>query len=95
MNLVTVDSSMVHAAGYDPESRHLEIVFTSGDIYRYQDVPSEVCPALLAAESKGKYLRSHVLGIFPYVRLSRPRGGLRGATRTGTPCHRSEGGRRH
>ena len=98
MNLVTVESSMAHAAGYDPERRELEVIFTTGHIYRYGGVPPDVLPALLAADSKGKFLRAHVLGVYPFVRLSRGRAPRRtmtrsGATRSGTPSRRAGSGR--
>ena len=40
MQLTTVESSMIHAVGYDGESGELEVVFNSGQVYRYVDVPS-------------------------------------------------------
>ncbi len=32
MELETVESSMIHAAGYDAETRTLEVIFNSGNI---------------------------------------------------------------
>ena len=56
MELVTVESSMIHAVGYDKEKRILEIVFNTGRTYQYGDVPPEVYEGLLNAESKGPLL---------------------------------------
>ncbi|MBI3241559.1 MAG: KTSC domain-containing protein [Chloroflexi bacterium] len=53
MELVTVDSSMIHAVGYDQQKRILEIIFNSGGTYQYFDVPPDVYEGLLKAESKG------------------------------------------
>jgi len=39
MELVTVESSMIHAIGYDKQKRILEIVFNTGRTYQYLDVP--------------------------------------------------------
>ncbi len=75
MKLVTVESSMIHAVGYDDETEELEIVFNSGKSYRYTGVPRGVYEGLLAADSKGRYLRAHVIGVYPEYPLSRRRAG--------------------
>jgi hypothetical protein len=41
------------------------------DIYCYRDVPVERYDELLAADSKGKYFRRHILNRYPYQRISR------------------------
>ena len=40
MQLTLVESSMIHAAGYDDTTNELEVIFNSGHIYRYRDVPA-------------------------------------------------------
>ena len=71
MELVTVESSMIHAVGYDDAEQELEVVFTSGKTYRYTGVPRTVYEDLLAADSKGQYMRANVIGIYPDYPLSR------------------------
>ena len=66
VNLQPVDSSMLAAAGYDPETRTLVVLFNSGKAYQYYDVPPEDYEALMASESKGRYMHAHVLGYYPY-----------------------------
>ena len=73
--LIPVESSMVHAVGYDLQTRRLEVVFTSGQTYCYEDVPPEVFQGLLEAESKGRYMRAHIIDAYPYRRGPCPRGG--------------------
>ena len=73
MELVPVDSSMITAIGYYPASRELEIVFSSGRIYRYTDMPLDVYEGLLAAESKGQYMHAYVLDVYNYYPVSRRR----------------------
>lgn len=73
MKLTTVESSMIHAVGYDPRIRTLEVVFNSGKLYRYEDVPLEEYEGLMAAESKGRYMRTNIIGVYPYYPLSRRR----------------------
>ena len=71
MDLHTVESEMVHAAGYDEAERELEVVFTSGRTYRYKRVPRKVYRELMAAKSKGEYMQEHVLGVYDYYTLYR------------------------
>lgn len=73
MELVRVESAMMYAAGYDEETRALDIVFYRR-IYRYADVPREVWEGLLAAESKGKFMRANVIGHFEFERVRKPKG---------------------
>jgi hypothetical protein len=70
MQLITVDSSMIHAVGYDPKEEALEVVFTSGKIYRYTNVPQATYDQLMASSSKGSYMRSCIIGVFPEHRVS-------------------------
>ena len=73
MELVRVDSSMLHAVGYDPEAQELEAVFASGQVGRYTGVPREVYDDLLAAPSKGQYMNDNVIRVYPDYRVSRGR----------------------
>ncbi|WP_394794972.1 KTSC domain-containing protein [Armatimonas sp.] len=65
MTLVTVDSSMLDAVGYDEEAQELEAVFASGKVYRYEGVPKEVYEELLASDSKGSFMHSAVIDCYP------------------------------
>lgn len=73
MELTPVESSMIRAVGYDSTTRELEVVFTSGRTYRYTEVPPEVYEGLLAAESKGRYMRAYILDVYPYSPITRHR----------------------
>jgi len=73
MQLITVDSSMLHAVGYDADAGELEVVFASGQIWRYSGVPREVYEELLAADSIGRYMRDNVIDVYPDYRVSRGR----------------------
>ncbi len=66
VTLTVVESSMIHAVGYDEQTRRLEVVFNTGHIYCYEDVPRETFEGLLAADSKGSYMRSHVMDVYNY-----------------------------
>jgi hypothetical protein len=52
MQVIKVESSIIYAMGYDEQTKTLEVIFTSGGIYRYFGVPKDMYESLLAAESK-------------------------------------------
>ena len=66
--LIPVESSMIHAVGYNEQARHLEVVFTSGRVYCYEDVPPDEFEGLLQADSKGRYMRANIIDMYPYRR---------------------------
>jgi len=68
ITMIPVESSMVDSVGYDEERRLLQVMFTSGRVYCYENVPSEVFQGLLEAESKGQYMRAHIIDVYPYRR---------------------------
>lgn len=70
MELTTVESSMIYAVGYDAKSKTLEVVFNSSGVYTYTEVPAKVYKGLMAADSKGSYMRSEIIDCYPYTRLS-------------------------
>ena len=70
MKRLVVRSSSLHAVGYDADAQALEVEFSSGASYRYEQVPAEVVAELLAAESLGRYFnRVFKARGFPYQRL--------------------------
>lgn len=71
MKLVAVQSNMLVAVGYDAPSSELEAIFNDGAIWRYKNVSEDVYNQLLAAESKGIFLRSKVMGKYPDYTIRR------------------------
>ena len=69
MRLKPVQSEMLIAAGYDRRSRILQVIFRTGETYRYKGVPSFEYDALMSAESKGKYMHRHIIGHYDYERV--------------------------
>ena len=58
---VLVDSSAISSIFYDPKSQTLDIEFkSSGETYRYFEVPDNEYQGLLTAASKGAYLNSEI-----------------------------------
>ena len=65
-----VESEMLRLVGYDEESRVLEVVFNTGDRYRYLNVPPSEYEGLMNAESIGQYMHKHVIGYYEHERVS-------------------------
>lgn len=66
MKMIPVDSSMIRAVGYDRATRTLEVLFASGKTYLYQDVPQTEHKGLMAAGSKGSYMLSNIIDMYPW-----------------------------
>jgi len=62
---------MLRLAGYDAASQILEVVFNTGDRYRYKAVPSSEYEGLMNAESIGQYMHKHIIDRYDYERLDR------------------------
>jgi hypothetical protein len=60
----TADSAVIAAVRYDAASQRRDIGQTTGRVYRYLDVPPEVCAALMTAESKGRYDNDHIRDVY-------------------------------
>jgi hypothetical protein len=69
MERVSVTSSTIRAVGYDPDSLTLEVVFTSGRVYRYHGVPREVHRQLMDAPSKGTCFNGFIRDVYPFTRM--------------------------
>jgi hypothetical protein len=50
-----VKSSMIKSIGYDPESKKMEVKFSSGSIYTHENVEQDEFECLRDAESVGKH----------------------------------------
>ena len=67
--MISVKSSQVTHAGYDPETKILQIQYKSGGTYKYKDVSQENYDKLQKAESFGKYMHQHISGKHSHVKL--------------------------
>lgn len=73
MKWTPVESSAFQAAAYAERQALLYLLFRSGEVYRYFDVPQWRYQEFLAAESKGRYFGRNIRARFRYGRLRRPR----------------------
>ena len=59
-------STVIANMKYDPETERLTIVFISGLIYDYKNVPVTVYEELKNSRSKGIFLNKHIKGQYDY-----------------------------
>ena len=69
MKLRPVQSEMLRLVGYDAKRRVLEVMFNSGDRYRYFDVLPAKYEAMMKAESIGQYMHKNIIGRYDYERV--------------------------
>ena len=63
------DSSNISCLKYDNHSQILEVIFNSGGVYHYFNVPAQVWEDFKRADSKGKYLHEHIKGCYRYSKV--------------------------
>ncbi|HVX35890.1 MAG TPA: KTSC domain-containing protein [Hyphomicrobium sp.] len=54
------NSSVIRAAGCDPDALTLDVTFTTGRSYTYFDVPEWKYDGLITASSAGEYFNTHI-----------------------------------
>jgi hypothetical protein len=62
-------SSVVAHIRYDPGTATLRIVYVSGMVYDYKNVPGKVYEAMKNATSKGKYLNRYIKGKYDFEKV--------------------------
>jgi len=69
MDYTPVDSKMILGVRYNEKTYELDVVFRTGEKYRYKNVPNFVYEGLMSAASLGQYMHKKVLGRYKYERL--------------------------
>jgi hypothetical protein len=59
-------STVIRRFDYDPEAQALDVLFTTGRLYRYHDVPPTVADEFRAAFSKGRYFNAKIRDAYDY-----------------------------
>lgn len=67
MKMVPVQSSDLASVGY--ENGTLRILFNSGGLYEYYNVPERVFKELLSASSHGKFFHQFIKNSYRYQRI--------------------------
>jgi hypothetical protein len=60
MEIAVMPSSVVAKMSYNAEQEKLTIIYTSGSVYVYKEVPYNVYDRMRAAKSKGKFLNEFI-----------------------------------
>jgi hypothetical protein len=60
---------MLVAVRYLPDAQYLDVIFRTGDKYRYLGVPPLEYEGLMSARSKGRYMHKRILGRYQHERL--------------------------
>jgi hypothetical protein len=63
-------SSVIRHFHYRPEEAELDVLFTTGRRYVYQQVPPQVHDEFRAAFSKGRYFNAHIRDAYEYSEVS-------------------------
>jgi len=62
-------SSVIGNVHYDVRTATLTIVFVSGTVYAYRNVPRSIYQAMKTAGSLGTYFNRHIKGKYPFERI--------------------------
>jgi hypothetical protein len=65
-------STIIRSFEYRPDTRELEVLFTTGRRYLYREVPEEAARAFRAAFSKGRHFNARIRGRYKFTELSDP-----------------------
>ena len=59
-------STVIRSFDYRAEARELDVLFTTGRLYVYREVPPEAAEALRNSFAKGRHFNAHIRGRYPY-----------------------------
>lgn len=68
--LIKVSSSMVHSLGYDEDKEELEVIFNTGKIWIYQDVPQKIYQELVHSNSVGSFMLNNIIDYYHEERVN-------------------------
>lgn len=67
--MIEVESSVIHEVGYIKDERCLVVVFNSGEVYAYHEVPRKEFVGIINAWSPGHQFQDHIRDKFVYNKL--------------------------
>jgi len=62
-------SSVVAAIRYDANANTLRVIYVSGSVYDYKDVPVKVFKEMKTASSKGEFLNKHIKPNYEFEKI--------------------------
>ena len=66
-------SSVVKAMHYDAQTHTLRILYVSGIVYDYKEVPAEVYEAMKNSGSKGIFINAQIKGKYEFKKVDSDR----------------------
>ena len=63
-------SSVISYYHYNIENAILTVVFVSGTVYAYKNVPESVYLSMKKSISKGSFLNKHIKGVYHFEKLN-------------------------
>lgn len=69
IDMKTLSSRDIALVGFDGETGTLEVVFRSGGVYRYREVPENVYHGLMGAPSHGTFFQEKIKKQYSYVKV--------------------------
>lgn len=64
-------SAVIRSFAYRADARELDVLFTTGRRYVYEDVPPAAAEALRGAFAKGRHFNARIRGRYSYRELER------------------------
>jgi hypothetical protein len=65
-------STVIRKFEYDTEMQKLQIVFTTGKVYVYKEVPESLYNDMRKAFSKGEFFNEHIRDKFEFEKIDEP-----------------------
>jgi KTSC domain len=62
-------STVVSAFHYEAISHKLRVIFITGKVYDYKDVPSKIYQAMKSSSSKGIYFNKYIKGKYEFEKI--------------------------
>ena len=62
-------STVIRRFHYSPEEQALDVVFTTGRVYRYREVPASVAESFRSAFSKGRFFNARIRDRYEFTEL--------------------------
>ncbi|MEO6613663.1 MAG: KTSC domain-containing protein [Chitinophagaceae bacterium] len=62
-------SSVIAGMNYSAVTSTLQVIFLSGRVYEYKNVPEQVYLDMKRSGSKGSYLNQHIKGSYPFRKI--------------------------
>jgi lysyl-tRNA synthetase class 2 len=63
-------STVIRSLHYSPQTRELDVLFTTGRRYLFHDVPPEAAEAFRSARIKGRHFNARIRGLYRFSLLS-------------------------